>query len=209
MQPLSRTEVHCSCKTLIPSILRSYRNMPIRSYYTHFTVHHDRPISVSSLDRRRGREKLRGGRSDDRSTRGGLHDLGYCPARLSEGFRQTGTFEVFPVVRRLSCKSCSWRGPISRSSADPPSTAMLLAEPRTIMLPRISPGPRNQDEYDMGCGKGETHQEAPNASPTCGTRGTARQKPGRVVVRHFCDWPLCCNEGRPCPRPLCLRSTLP
>ena len=46
---------------------------------------------------------------------------------------------------------------------------MLLAEPRMIMLPRISPGPRNQDEYGLCCGKGETHQEAPNASSTCGT----------------------------------------
>ena len=26
------------------------------------------------------------------------------------------------------------------------------------------------------------------------------RKPGRVVVKHFCDWPSCCNEGRPCPQ---------
>lgn len=60
----------------------------------------------------------------------------------------------------------------------------------------------------MCCGNGETHQEAPNASSTCGTQGTARQKQGRAVVRHFCDWLLCCNEGRPCPRRLSLRSAL-
>jgi hypothetical protein len=35
-----------------------------------------------------------------------------------------------------------------------------------VMLLRISPGPRNQDEYDWCCGKGETHQETPNASST-------------------------------------------
>ena len=29
-------------------------------------------------------------------------------------------FQVLPVVRRLSCQSCSWRGPIGGSSADPP-----------------------------------------------------------------------------------------
>jgi hypothetical protein len=77
-----------------------------------------------------------------------------------------------------------------------------------ILPPRISPGPRNQDEYDMCCGNGESRQEAPNASSTCGTWGTARQKPGRVVVRHFCDWPLCYNEGRYCPRRLSLRGAL-
>ena len=27
-------------------------------------------------------------------------------------------------------------------------------------------------------------------------------------MRHFCDWLLCCNEGRPCPRRLSLRSAL-
>jgi hypothetical protein len=74
---------------------------------------------------------------------------------------------------------------------------MRLAESRMILPPRISPGLRNQDEYDMCCGKGETHQDAPNASFTCSTWGTARQKTGRVVLRHFCDWLLCCNEGRP------------
>ena len=84
----------------------------------------------------------------------------------------------------------------------------LLAESRMILPPRISPGPRKQDEYDMCCGHGETHQEAPDASSTCGTWGSARQKPGRVVVRHFCDWPSCCNGGRPRAWPLSLRSTL-
>ncbi|PMD14335.1 hypothetical protein NA56DRAFT_711163 [Hyaloscypha hepaticicola] len=43
----------------------------------------------------------------------------------------------------------------------------------------------------MRYGKEEAHQEAAAASSTCGTWGAARQKPGRVVVRHFCDWLLC------------------
>jgi hypothetical protein len=43
-----------------------------------------------------------------------------------------------------------------------------------ILPPRVSLGPRNQDEYDMCCGKGETHQEAPDVSSTCGTWSTAR-----------------------------------
>jgi hypothetical protein len=48
---------------------------------------------------------------------------------------------------------------------------MLLAELRITLPPRISPGPRNQDEDEMCRGKGETHQEAADASSTCGTWG--------------------------------------
>jgi hypothetical protein len=80
--------------------------------------------------------------------------------------------------------------------ADPPRS---LAKHRMILLPRISPGPRNQEGYDMCCGKGGTHQEAPNESFTC-TWGTPRQKSDHVILRHFCDW-LLCSEGRLCPRP--------
>jgi hypothetical protein len=36
----------------------SSRNIPIRSRYPHFTIYYDRPISVLSLDCRRGRKKL-------------------------------------------------------------------------------------------------------------------------------------------------------
>jgi hypothetical protein len=139
-----------------------------------------------------------------------VHDFGYYPLRPSEGFRQTG---------RLA-HSRSFPSP-GVSAANPAAGAVQLADPQQvfqgnapgralvmILPPRISPGPRNQDEYDMCCGKGETHQDAPNASFTCSTWGTARQKPGRVVLRHFCDWLLCCNEGRPCPRRLSLRSAL-
>ncbi|MAD84692.1 MAG: hypothetical protein CL912_17165 [Deltaproteobacteria bacterium] len=141
--------------------------MPIRSRYPHFAVHHDRPISVSSLDRRRGREKL------SRKERGssyeeGVHDFGYCPLRPSEGFRQTG--------RLAHSRSFLSSGV---SAANPVAGAVQLADPQQILqgnapgralvmiLPlRISPGPRNQDEYDMCCGNGETHQEAPNHPPT-------------------------------------------
>ncbi len=64
---------------------------------------------------------------------------------------------------------------------------MLLTEPCMIMLPQISSELRNQDKYNMCCDKGETHQKAPNVSFTCGTWGTARQKPDRVILRHFCN----------------------
>ena len=46
---------------------------------------------------------------------------------------------------------------------------MLLAELRLILPSRISPGPRNQEEYEMCCGKGKSHQEAIDASSTRGT----------------------------------------
>jgi hypothetical protein len=56
--------------------------MPIRSYYLHFAVYHDRLISASFLDRRRGREKL----NKEAGTIAGreeLYDLGcyyICPS---------------------------------------------------------------------------------------------------------------------------------
>jgi len=36
----------------------SYPNLPVRSHYPHFAIHHDRPILIPSLNRRRRREKL-------------------------------------------------------------------------------------------------------------------------------------------------------
>jgi hypothetical protein len=71
---------------------------------------------------------------------------------------------------------------------------MLLAETRIILPSRISPNPRNQDEYKTCCGRRETHQEALDTSPT---GGAVRQKPGRVIVRHFRDWLLWCKVCRP------------
>ena len=93
---------------------------------------------------------------------------------------------------------------IGRSSAGPSNA---LRGSRIILPPRVSPGPRNQNEYEICCGRRETHQEAPDASSTSGTSCAARQKLGYVVVRHFRDWLLCCNASRheslaasPCPR---------
>src|SRR6266487_4130738 len=43
----------------------------------------------------------------------GSHDFRYCPIRPSEGSRQTGTIQVFPVVPCLSCQSCSRRSSTS------------------------------------------------------------------------------------------------
>jgi hypothetical protein len=140
-----------------------------------------------------------------------VHDFGYCPLRPSEGFRQTGRLahsRPFPSSASQlpnpvagAVQLARYHSQILQGNA--PGRGLVM-----ILPPQISPGPRNQDGYDMCCGKGETHQDAPKASFTCGTWGTARQKPGRVVVRHFCDWPLCCNEGRLCPRRLSLQSAL-
>jgi hypothetical protein len=95
----------------------SHRNMPIRSRYPHFAVHHDRPISASSLDRRRGREKL--SREERRSSyEEGVHDFGYCPLRPSEGFRQTGR-----LARSRSLPSSGI------SAANPAAGAVQLADP--------------------------------------------------------------------------------
>lgn len=106
-----------------------------------------------------------------------------------------------PSSAVLSCQSSIWRG-IGGSSA------VLLAEPRTNLPPRISPGPGNQDQDKTCRGQGETHQEAADASFTCKTYGAARQEPGRVV-RHFCYWLLYCSKDRPGPRALLSVSRAP
>ena len=62
--------------------------LPNRGHYLHFAVHHDRPISVSILDRWWGREKL----SKEAVTieeREESYILGYHRIRPSEGFKQT------------------------------------------------------------------------------------------------------------------------
>jgi hypothetical protein len=86
--------------------------------------------------------------------------------------------------------------------ADPPRNAPARAsyDPAASNQPRATQSRRIRHVLRQG----GTHQDAPNASFTCSTWGTARQKPGRVILRHFCDWPVYCNEGRPCPRRLSL-----
>jgi hypothetical protein len=83
-----------------------------------------------------------------------VHDFGYCPLRPSEGFSQTSRLAHSSLFRRpasqlpiLQLARSNWRI----------LQGMRLAESRMILPPRISPGPRNQDEYDMCYGNGETH----------------------------------------------------
>ena len=107
---------------------------------SHFAVHHDRPISVSSLDRRRGREKL------SRKERRSSYKEGGCMTSdiaLSARPRASGRLvdwhilQAFPVARRLSCQFCSWRGPIGGSSADLPRKCSWQS-------PRDDPAASNQ-----------------------------------------------------------------
>jgi hypothetical protein len=180
--------------------------MPIRSCYPHLAVHHDRPILASSLDRRRGREELsRKGRRS--SYEEGVHDFGYCPLRPSEGFRQTGRLAH---SRSFPSSGVSAANPAAAAGAVPFADPLRNAPVRVSYDPAASDQPRATQSRrirHMLRPRGNS-QEAPDASSTCGTCGTARQKPGRVIVRYFCHWPWCCNEGRPCPRPLSHRSTL-
>ncbi|KAF8850005.1 hypothetical protein BDZ45DRAFT_209022 [Acephala macrosclerotiorum] len=106
-------EIHRSCKALRPSILRSHAGrypLPIRGHHLHFAVHHDRPISVSFLDRWRGREKP----SKEAVTIEGreeAYDLGYHRIRPSESFRQTCTSQVFSSsASQLSCGPAGTKG---------------------------------------------------------------------------------------------------
>lgn len=92
MQPLSCKETHCRQGPISVDPALSCRTMPEYAHpqlLSHFAMHYDRPISVSSLDHRRGRKKL--SMKERRSShKEGVHDFGYCPLRPSEGFRQTG-----------------------------------------------------------------------------------------------------------------------
>ena len=104
-------------------------------------------------------------------------DLGYRPIRPSESFRQTCTFYV-SRRRRLSFQVCSWRDPIGRSQQIEPNALRASHDPAVSNQPRSA----QSNEYEMCYGKGETHKKAAHTSST---DGEARQKPGRVVVRHF------------------------
>lgn len=171
--------------------------MPIHSHHLHFAVHHGRQISVSFLDIRRRREKLRD-RGVTTAARGGMAwDSCLVVCELQADLHIPGLL----VVHRLS-HACSWCGPIGRFSGD---TSNALRGSCIILPPRISSGPRNQNGCEMCCGKRETHQEAPDASST---NSAARKKSGRVVVRHFRDWLLCCSACRPSPRHLSLQGFL-
>jgi hypothetical protein len=59
-----------------------------------------------------------------------------------------------------------------------------------ILLSQISPDQYPIDEYEMHTARG--------SSP--GSCGTARQKPGCVIGRHFRNWAVCCNVYKPSPQ---------
>lgn len=182
MLPLSRREIHCNCKALRPSILRSSREMLIRSCYPPLCCAPDRSISILFLDRRRHHEKLRGEGNDDCSTRRGrrISETALPAARLQASGRLVYSKSFHgPASQLLSVQ-------LSRSNRQIRFKAR--GEYRTILPPEISSYPRNQDEYEMRPGNREIHCEAAVASSNCSTWGTTRPRPGRVVVRHFCDW---------------------
>src|SRR5947207_24363 len=62
-----------------------------------------------------------------------------------------------------------------------------------ILLSQISPDQRPIDKYEMRYGTRGAHQE----SYRMPRRSAARQKPGRIIMRHFCDWTVCCNVYKP------------
>jgi hypothetical protein len=103
-------------------------------------------------------------------------------------FRQTCTFQVFPSsASRLSS------GPSAVQSVDHPQIQEMLRE--GLHDPAVSNQPRSRpiNVYEMCYSMRRAHQEAADTS----ARGAARQKPGCVTVRHFCDWIVCCNAYKP------------
>lgn len=137
------TENHRSCKAREPSILRSHAErctLPICGRYIHLAVHHNRPISVSFLDRRRGREKLK----EEAVTMEGekdSHELEYRSIRPSASCRQTYTSQVFlslasqlPILRQARS---SQRASSPSLSNAPRRAPPVLNQPRATQSRRI------------------------------------------------------------------------
>jgi hypothetical protein len=109
------------------------------------------------------------------AAREGAHDLRSVSARLQASGRLAHSRSSRRPASQLLCVQLAQSNPIQ--SADP-----QLRGSRMILLPRISPGPRNKDGYETkyAAAEGKLTRKAPNASSTSGTSGTsgaARQKP--------------------------------
>ncbi|KAG9243305.1 hypothetical protein BJ878DRAFT_125458 [Calycina marina] len=157
-----------------PALL--YRNMPIRSRY---------PTSLCpSIGRSQYHlwivgetVKSRAGRSHDHRTREGGVWLRISPS---------------PPVRRLQAdwhiRVFSQSSGVSAANPAPAPGPVPLADPPGNAPARVS--------YDPAASNQPRATEAPNASCTCSTGGTTRQKPGCIIVRHFCDWLLTLQRGQ-------------
>ncbi|KAF8847685.1 hypothetical protein BDZ45DRAFT_699003 [Acephala macrosclerotiorum] len=140
-----------------------------------FAIHYNRPISVSFLDRWRGREKP----NKEAVMIEGMeesYDLEHHRIRPSEGFRQTCTSQSFP--------------PSGVSAANP--AAGVVRHPAASNLAQIRAIKTNTKR---AAARKLTRKRLDASS----TSGAARQKPGRVAMRHFSDWLPYCNACRPSP----------
>ncbi len=83
------------------------------------------------------------------------------------------------IVRRLRFQACNCRNPIGRSDSRPERSIVRSCRLKSAHIRVI--------KTDTKCApvRRETHYEAAAALSIC---GAARQKPGRVILRHFCDW---------------------
>jgi hypothetical protein len=116
--------------------------------------------------------------------RGRLHYFGYWPYPPIERLQADWHIPGLPVVQRPSRYTCR-HNPISRCSASPSSA---LKGPRMILPPRSAQIRGIKTNTKRAAASREIRQ-APDVSST---RGTARKKPGCIVMRHFRDWLLCC-----------------
>jgi hypothetical protein len=105
--------------------------MPIRGHHPHFDVHHDRPISVPFLNRRRGREERKEGVTI--AARGGSRmtlDTA-LPARLKASGRLAHS--RYSRRRRLSSQAGSLCDPIGRCLADPSNALAELGRSQVAL----------------------------------------------------------------------------
>jgi hypothetical protein len=141
MQPLSCREIRRSCKALLPSILRSHTGIcpsaadtPTllcttigRSQYYLSIV----GKAVKKLSRKERRSSY-----DEGGCMTSDIALSACPKALGR-LVDWHILQAFPVARHLSCQSCTWRGPIGGSLADPPRKCSWQS-------PRDDPAASNQ-----------------------------------------------------------------
>jgi hypothetical protein len=133
-----------------------------------------------------------------------VHDFGFCPLRLSEASGRL-------AYSRSSCRPASQLSSVqlvrsNRQILNKSKSRLERSIVRSCCLGSAQ-GRAIKTNTSVCHGQRGAHQEAANASSTCGTWGVARQKPGRVVVRHFCNW-LLCPSVQTSPRHLSLQKAL-
>jgi hypothetical protein len=140
----------------------SCQNMPVVCRLLKSFMHHDQPIAVSFLDRRRDRENLEQGGNDDHRRRRIRMTSDTAPSARP---KVSGNLDIprFPsvlVISWISFSACSWRGPINRSSTGPADRIHVLAKLCMILLSPKSAPIKAYDVTSNALQQGEAHRRS-------------------------------------------------